>query len=98
MRSVVSSRKNRFAQSVHNRAVHCLTFFTFSFFLFPSPPVRADDLAKQSVIIVVGATGAPEYAKEFTRLGRTVEDSGREGRWGVCFDWYRQERCETASV
>jgi hypothetical protein len=65
MQSVVSSRKNRFAQSVQNRVVLCLSCFTFYFLLFTSPPVRADDLAKRSVIVVVGATGAPEYEQEF---------------------------------
>ena len=66
VQTVEPSRKKQYAQSVQTRAVHCLSVFTFYFLLFNSHPVRADDVAKQSVIVVVGATGAPEYEKEFT--------------------------------
>ena len=82
MQSVVSSRKNRFAQSVHNRAAHCLSLFTFSFFLFPSHPVRADDIPKQSVIVVVGATGAPEYQTEFVGWAQQWRTAATRGGAG----------------
>ncbi|MBT4866173.1 MAG: hypothetical protein HON53_13805 [Planctomycetaceae bacterium] len=77
--SDVSSRTNRFSQSARNRAVHCLSFVTFSFFLFTSPPVRADDVAKQSVVVVVGATGAPEYEKEFTGWAEQWKTAATKG-------------------
>lgn len=82
MQSGVSSRKNRFGQSVHNRTVPCVTFVTFCFLLFTSPLVRADDLGKQSVIVVVGATGAPEYEKEFTGWAEQWKTAAAKGGAG----------------